>query len=280
MAYPVFDIYRIQRRRDKLLRKVFEPRGETIVPGHHIDLLAEDLRRHLSPAIPPATMLESVRHLAGQRLTRAVAISTAWRLAGNLPVLRRGQAVPPWAVQTEEEWVPVVAIAALLVKDPRNRLTYRYTLRVLAGTPCPMKVMMFWSRELIGYLSRHFGFSAPWGRYPYQHPTELVGLRLMAKVDPERSRGQPFFSEYGATDSMVQWNRKEILRFRKRVEDCPNGWNHSCHRCVVGYLDCPGGTHRTTFVRQFCITCGEEELFDPDVSPVKCIKCARKERLA
>jgi len=267
-------------RRDALYHRVLIPFGRITIQGHFVDELIGQIRRRLPATVRYDTVFESVRNLVGVVLTEELAWQTAWRLAGNAHRMAKGQPAPLWAAQQEPEWVPLHAASALLSRNARGRLGYNYKLKILAGSPCPLTTTAFWSREFLSFLAQQVGFSAPWNDYPYSHGTELVHLYFMGRVDPIRSRFEPTFSEFGATPSMIKRNRERVLRVRKRFRAaCPYGWGHECYRCVKGYDECPGGTHRLNYVRKLCVTCGNDSHFDYEVNRDKCVMCTKKERL-
>jgi len=285
MEYPKFNLRAIASRRDAIKNTILR-RGPVTVRGGEVERLIADIRGCLPRSVRYDVVFESIRNLVGVQLDYGHAAQTAWRLAGNVHRLVQGRPAPLWAAQQEPEWVPLHAISGVLGRNARGRLGYTYRLKILAGTPCPMVVTVFWSRQFLSFLARQVGFSAPWQKYPYVHGTELVHLYFMGHIDPLRSRFEPGFSEYGAPQSMIKRNRERVLRLRKRFnEQCPYGWTHECHRCYKGYElrdnydGCPAGTHRLNYVRKLCLGCERDSYFDYDQSREKCITCLRKERL-
>lgn len=244
--------------------------------------MAHTLRGILPSGATYDAVFESVRYLAGRRLEPLEAYRLAWRLAGNIPTLRTGRSVLPWAIQQEDEWVPLEATRAVLSKDYRGRPGYDFVFRVLAGSPCPMKIRAFWRSGVAHYVSRQVGFSAPWGKYPFARATQLVGLRLIGRIEAERSSVRPEFHEIECPQSMGNWNRINVLRLRLRVdgERCPRGWPHACHRCALGYDQCPAATHYRTYEKGSCEGCMlPDQLFDPEDPSPHCNSCARRERM-
>jgi hypothetical protein len=196
---------------------------------------------------------ESISHLAGQCLTAKLLDDTAWRLAGNAPRLRRGIAVPPWTVQRAPEWVPIQVLEYTYHRTQRGAHGGLFRLRIMAGTPCPLIVTAFWPSQLCWMLARRAGYNAR-RDLPYSHPSEMVNMRLMALVTAEHSRGKPGFAKYGCTDQLRRWNNV-VIKHRFRLEGteewpCPEGFDHQCYECPIGYDRCPAATHRNTFTLQ------------------------------
>lgn len=277
-APPVFNLPNVFRLRDKLNERLMTHCHETL-QGESLTHFVTQLRRLLPEGIESDTLFESVRYLAGQELMPQELLKLCWRLAGNVEWLRAGGTVPPWTSQRDAEWVPLEILGARLDRDRYDKIGYSYTFRVLAGKSCPMRITAFWQRPLIKHVARHIGFSAPWGKLPFHSGEELVGLRLLGYVEPERSREQPGFYDLHFPASFVSRNRKDVLRQRLKITPCPNAWTHPCRRCAVGYMTCIGAVHRETYQQKFCNICGEITYFDPEQPSDRCIECHRKERL-
>jgi hypothetical protein len=227
---------------------------------------------------------DSLAVLIDRPLTEPLVRETAWRLAGNVPRLRRGLPVYPWAGQDAPEWVPLQLTAAILAVNARGRRGCDFGAIALAGSYCPGKLDRWWSREQCGFLARELGFStSPSGKMRYQHPYQLVGLRLLGLFEPERCRdGRPGFHRIAATSALVAHN-KRVLRRRFRIDPCPYNFIHDCHRCAIGYkgaAGCPAATHARTYVAAACPGCGQADMpFDLDLPGTLCVACATRARL-
>ena len=279
---PSFNLAEIIRRRDRIFRRVMEPLVGQTINGDSLDQMAVDLRRVLPDGATRDAIFESVRYLAGRQLTHVSAYQLAWRLAGNLPRLREGHPVGPWSVQHEDEWVPVQVLRCFPARDNRDRLGNEFSFRVLAGSSCPMRIRAFWKKRVVRFVAARVGFSQPWGDYPFHKAEQLVGLRFLALVEVAKSRSLPEFHEIECPQSLIDWNRKNVLRLRLRVggEKCPQGWRHECHRCAVGYEECPAATHRLNYEVGSCTQCGHDNVpFDPEEESLYCISCNRRNRL-
>lgn len=277
---PVFNLPTIERLRDRLNERVMVGHFRETLDLDGINELVSELRRELPSGVSRDAVFESVRYLIGTELQPKVLSQVSWRLAGNVERLRAGQPVLPWSTQLEDEWVPLQILQAVPYRTRRDKIGYIYSFRALAGTPCPLRLSTFWKREALRVIAQHLGFSGFRGSYPFHEGMELVGLRLLGKVEPRLSRDGPGFYEIECPPAMVEWNRQTVLRMRVRLDPCPNRWTHPCRRCVVGYEACPAAVHAKSFTTGQCQTCGEPEaVFDPERNPHKCVNCDTKERL-
>lgn len=251
--------------------------------GQQVSLmqLASGIAAELPAYVPRDVVVESVRYLAGTVLTEVEAIRLAWRLSGNLPRLRQGLPVHAWTVQQQDEWVPLQINRCVRTRNPRGRVGYDFTFRILAGTPAPLQITQFWSSRVVKYVSRQIGFSAPWGTYPYRSARDMVGLRLLGRVEVALSRAVPVFREVAGSNSLIQWNRRHVLKLRLRVgQVCPERYTHACFRCPIGYEQCPAGTHAKTYEIGRCPVCQTENaLFDPEDRTLACYVCNNRQRM-
>lgn len=270
----------VERNRDHLFHTVFSPRVNQTLTGDVIRALVEETIEALPGKLDETVLFESLRYLAGRPLETPEAMTVSWRLAGNLKRLRGGTPVVPWASQVANEWVPMQILKISLGKTGTvtQRIGYLVDLRILAGSACPLRVTAFWSRELAGMLSRRIGFSGAYGKYRYTGPADLTNLRLIGLLEPERCKQhRPGFHEMKVPPSFVDYNRKNVLRMRCRVDPCPRDYTHPCSRCSVGYTECAAATHRLTYISKTCQICtNAEAMFDDDVSREMCIECAQK----
>jgi len=278
---PRFDLNGIYRRRNRLVERCVQPRLDQRMGGEDVHALVAAIRGNLPSGISRDTVFESVRYLAGRVLSLKEGTELCWRIAGNIPRLKAGTPATPWTAQREKEWIPLQIIRAVPYRNQRNKIGYNYDFRVLAGSPCPMKVTAFWDRNLARMVAVRMGFSK-WmsGAYPYHHGTELVGLRLLGELDPLRSQYAPTFYEVAVPGSLSKWNRDNVLKVRCRVDPCPRGFTDACRQCAVGYQECLAATHRRNYIQQFCSKCGKDAVwFDLDLSPERCMNCQTKELL-
>lgn len=263
----------VETLRDQLVLRVLQHHHGQQVTPEVADALVRQLQREIS-RVPAATLYESLRPLIGMTLTPKLATEFAWRLAGNTRALRQGRPALPWTAQTEDEWSVFHILGMRGERRPDGRLGYRVRLLLMTGTGCPMTITVFWGRKFIPVLARRLGLTFSRGKYPYQHPLQIVGLRFLGKVERVLSLHEPRFHKIRVTPSLLARNRQEVLSYRARVTPCPERYNHPCHRCWVGWETCPGGVHRYDYVEQTCPRCGDEQaLFDPEYGFDRCIAC-------
>lgn len=274
---PRFDLTRIIKLRDKLVEEVFFPRYDVTIEEAVFRAVVDALRHRLPRAISGHTVYETSRQLLGRILTPQLAWEVAWRIAGNVDRLKRGIVVNPWVGQAEPEWVPVQVVRVDPARHPRRpEIGAAVVVQVMAGGCCPMRLESFWKRNLMGALAQRIGFTPSWGKRPFSHVEQYVGLRFLALIDPKRCEGgKPGYFEIGVPSGFLDWN---VSLLKKRFKDipCPKGWSHECHNCAQGYEVCPAATHFRTYVKRYCTHCVAEALFDPESPSLYCVTCTRK----
>lgn len=228
----------------------------------------------------------SLYHLIDVPMTGAVIAETAHRLAGNVHRLKARKTVQPWAVQRFSEWVPVQVMSVRRQPARNGDHGALLSLKVMAGTSCPMLLEKWRSLRWLFHFARHVGFSRRFshgqpGKLPYAVPEQYTTLRLAVLIEPVLSLQKPDFRVVDVSDSLKKWNRSQLLR-RARLDPafkCREGYDRSvpCHRCWRGYESCPAGTHRADLAFGPCKGCGEgDAAFDPDQNLDLCINCHYK----
>lgn len=247
--------------------------------GRHFRAWFEILRERMgvpaSGAVRDA-LWDSVRVLAGEEFTPELLFDWYWRLAGNLPTLQGGHPVAVWSQQPFDEWVPVQITDLRWHRTRYGKFGAVFTLRVLAGLSCPLRIEKFWSSAACAFHSRMLGFSKPTGDRPYRVAEQLINLRFSALIDCERSREAPAFEKVSMTGYLLKHNRMLLSHRQRAGYKCPHDYRHACHQCPVGYLDCHAGVHRRTYVPQLCPRCKQRAWFDPGRDDQVCVSCVRK----
>lgn len=275
---PSFSVPRILALRDRLMDAVFYSRFDVTPEGGEIDAIVAELRRQLPADISQDALFETVRQLAGNPLTEGACQRFSWMVAGNLPRLKAGLSVASWSVQQVDEWVPLQIIRATPTRNHKNEFGVDFEYRVLAGSPCPMKIRRFWSRKFCIAFARRIGFTPPYGNMPFTDGAQYVSLRLLGKIEVAKSRNAPVFFEVRCPSGCLEWN-KELLKKRFHIIPCPNGWTHSCANCMIGYETCPAATHARTYIDGPCDRCGKTMPHDPEALSAVCVMCTREENL-
>ena len=243
-AWP-YNLSRVFATRDRLVRETLLEFLGTELVGDWFDKLVGVLCETLD--VDESVMFDSIRNLAGTVFDRPTAYATAWRLAGNIDKLQAGLSVPPWFIQTQEEWLPVQILSWQPDQTARRKPTNTYRMRVLAGSAVPLYTTASWPTGFTRLLARQIGFTKGKGNFPYQHPSEFVQLRLRILADPARSKpGQLGFWEVAGGAGLTKWNR-EIMAMRARIDFvCPENYTHPCYRCPIGYDQCDAACHKET----------------------------------
>ena len=234
------------------------------------------LRDLLPPHIELKPLWESIIHWAGIPLTETRLRQEAWRLAGNVRLLRNGFPVPPWRLQERNEWIPLQIIDQVPYRNRKGHAGAVMTFRALAGPPAGLLAERFWTFRLGGFVARQIGFTAPFDKYPFERLQELTGMRLYGLVLAEKSVGKLFFDKVAAPQAVITYNRK-LLKDRLREPGgfvCPHKYTHQCCACPVGYDKCHCAVHPRTYVHGVCDKCGKRAWMDPlRVSLRLCEEC-------
>lgn len=271
MKTKSFSYQRVKSRRDKLFLTALRPYLDAKLSGDTINDVCTDILLCLPDTVSRSALFESIRVLAGTRLSRPEAKTLAWRLAGNIDKLVDGIPVLPWTQQIEDEIVPV-CVEHIRPMHKRKRAGFLFSCRAIAGSSCPMLFTEFVSSQSCAAISRTLGFSAPFGPYPYSSAMQFVNLLFNAHVEASRSHSMPSFMTVTASSGMVRANREKI-EVRCRVKPCPEGFDHSCTSCWVGYDQCEFAVHPISYEVRLCPSCQAEGYFDPADSRLECMRC-------
>jgi hypothetical protein len=241
---------------------------------------------------------DSLRYLAGHKLTLSALDALVWRLAANVRWLR-DRSLGPWQRQPFNEWVS----AQIIWVRPRmggKRQAERgcdVAFRVMSGMPCGEEIVQWWSVKrgfaMAGYRDekgRGFGFSRRRGRdplaayYPFLDPRQFVTLRCLLLIEPHLCEEGPGFRRIAFDAATVEYNHnQQRYRARRDAEHaCPWSYPRSlpCHKCAIGYDQCQAGTHHKTYVYTLCNRCKEVKPHDPaDRIHTCCVACVDQETL-
>lgn len=245
--------------------------------------ICEDAILPLVRALDRSTLVDSLRHLAGTVFTEKVIVDTAHRLMGNLPLLRCRRKVVPWHHQRFFEWVPIQVLSVRRSRNEHGQVGAMLTLKCMAGTPCPLLLLQWWSLKKCRYASREFGFSRPKGsnsryppKFPYVVPEQLTTLRFLGLVDPAKSTSEPMIVLVDSDASTRRWNLQQLKRRARIGFECPQDFprHFPCHTCPIGYVHCIAATHRYDYEERPCPACDRKDaVWDIDVSSSLCIQC-------
>lgn len=270
---PPMTVSAVIRRRNHIYHELASTFLDVVPQAEEFRDLVELVRQTVHKQLDSQPVFESCRYLLGRRLSKPILRDLAWRLSGNYERLLAGKSVLPWSGQLQYEWMPLQITEGSSTKINDKVPGYQFRLRILAGSACPMVTTRSWSRKELGFLSTLIGYTKIWGKMPYEHPMQFVGMRLAGLFEPVEHGQRPSFYAVKVPSSLHQWN-VDLLKKRYKIDPCPNGWDHACHQCVIGYDQCPAGVHPMTFVSQYCPRCKKQEaLFDPAKDRTICESC-------
>lgn len=231
---PSFNLSIIFKRRNNLLAQLAPYYGLTLTAANFEDFTAI-FKRNL-PRVELQPIDASLRYLIGQTLTKDKLVQIAWRLVGNLPILRTGEPVYPWLTQRYVEWVPLIIHATELTNNGRIMLSFR----VLAGTPCPATIVLNWTEKMIRFISRKIGFTPDHKKRPLGQYNNVVGMLFAGCMLPSLSAIQPTFAfdSVHCLSSMLDNNKKLIDSRNRDITPCPIKFDWNCYRCFIGRDKC------------------------------------------
>lgn len=257
------------------------------------------MAEQLPKTIHGAVLLDSLRHLAGERLTEESLEQLCWLIAGNEHRLRSYLCLKPWTIQRGEEWVPAQVVRAVPRHGGRGKgeVGYGLSFRILGGSSAGLLASQWWSRRRCYFLARFrddhglgFGFSrqrraereevAQSHYYPFLDPRQFVTLRCLLFIEPKLSAENPVFRQISFNTELAEWNRLQH-RYRYRWEEryaCPFRFpqSHYCHQCPIGVDRCRAGTHLRTYTAEPCEGCGKRSFFDPEYKSGLCVICTER----
>jgi hypothetical protein len=274
---PRFNLPAIEDKREQLATAAMDYVGTELVGGQFDRMVVE--LRELLPGVDVQVVKQSLYTLAGGMLTSSLAMQTAWRLAGNIGRLKAGEPAGPWTRQDRFEWVPMQVIEVLPGRNHRKEFGNYIHTRVLAGSACPFRLISFWNNKKCGFMASRLGFSSPYNKSKgekvfYNRAVELTNMRLLGLLDPELTReGKPGYWRTACTPGLLAWNKRLLLARAHVDPPCPEGYNHQCYQCPVGYDRCPAGCHPATWEWKVCPECNREDWCDPGHPRFICIKC-------
>lgn len=283
-----YNVPQVIAARDALASAILCDYQGRSIEGEDVDALMEIVATVLRVPNDEAILLPSLSDLIGVPLTRKRVMAAAWRLAGNVPRLRRFWSAAPWTAQRFHEWVPFEIFSCRLERRERGtrEIGAHLVFKALAGTPAGLSCPSWWSLRLCRFRAPFLGFSRPPRPKartdpprPYASPYQLVALRFLGLVQPELSNkaAGPGFTEIEVPGGLAAYNR-ELIRMRLRTEEgynCPEDRPATflCQKCEFGLGSCLAATHRADWVLKLCPECDEDGWFDKDLSAHMCVDC-------
>ena len=265
---PRINLSELKDCREKLFQALYGYENTEISWQTHIDLVQE-----WSNILKASTVSiwGSFQPFVGEVLTDKLAKNLIWRLAGNRPLLRKGHSPMPWSASPiRRHWVLLQAVASY-PKEVFDRPGSEIKWLAWTGLPAGDHIRRFWSKEYFHFVKDRLGIkTAPYVEY-------VVGSFIYAFIDPAVCRhGKPGFSDIRITGTLKRYNEQLLKARRRDLSPCPRGKNIPCHRCVIGYEDCPISLHPKTLEKKTCELCRQESWIDSDRSSTVCVCCLFK----
>lgn len=215
----------------------------------------------------PGVLIPTLQFLLGVTLLPDFAHRIAYRISGNVEMLKRGVAVVEWTGQKDYEWVPVIVLDTN-VRHDGSKSFFCLTMRILAGTPAGLVFTRCFPRRYMTLFMGDLGF----GKDKWTAVVEeLVGMRFRVLLMPGETLN---FTHYRVPEKAD--NRKLLL---ERKKPCERGYTIPCIECPIGRDKCKFAVRPRTMEKRQC-SGGHEGWFDP-LYPMRtlCKGCyAAKER--
>jgi hypothetical protein len=283
-----FDISETKTRVTKLKQTFKDYVGLTLDKDQLKSLLKKALEV-LPQDLSMIKIQDSMAHLYGRPLTEQVLNETAWRLAGNTEMLRRGETITQDVSVRKAGWCAVqVTYCRPYLRNPKSKDKKQrgciLTCFILCGHAAGLTIDKFMSLKHLRYLATDLGFTPPFKNMPFRDERELFGMRFGVLCAPDLARdNKPSFKEVCVTSAMQKWNKDIIKRRFRDNFNCPLGKTSEqlpCFRCWRGTESCLASVHVKDFESGFCEYCGKESVFDPlsvGHAVDKCVNCQRHE---
>jgi len=246
-----------------------------------LDSYVDKLLTRMPDGVRRKALFDSIKHVCREDFGNEQLAQLFWHLAGNINKLKAGHAAPPWTRQNQYEWMPMQIVDRVMRRNHKGDPGDLFTCRVLAGSATSFLVTAFWTMSMSRFASQQMGYSKPWGKYPYHDSASYVGMRLYGLFEPELSTNKaPGFKNICVPSGMHDYNR-DLIKKRQRIEiACPAGYKHACHRCFIGYDQCPLAVHPRSYVKHACDMCKKTTWFDPDKTTLGlCVSCTDRKAM-
>lgn len=183
---------------------------------------------------PDYAVRSSLVYLIDEVFSRSVIDEALYRLSANIEGIQKGGAFGP--VEIPESCT--INSDFQIISIYRREGSYRLKVRILYGKYCNKTVSVSASDASLRKLSRLCGMSTR--KYPPMIPERgLPGLLFTASM--VISSGRPRFDSIEENESLIQYNRKNFLRYRYKYVVCPLNQSvaTSCWNCKIGRDKCP-----------------------------------------
>lgn len=199
-----------------------------------------------------------------QDITTKMLYQMAYRIAGNIEMVRRHEVIPRWE-GSMELWVPVdvVSVKQHYCKVPAKELLVFIT----AGAPAGGYLTQEVSSKFLQYMMREIGYP----RYKVFDSQEVYNLKFTTKIVREHSKIRMIAFNVSSAQRKANMNL-----YKMRHGGCPFEHPIECTDCLKGLLECPGSLHRDDYFVGDCVN-GHRGVMDGE-SKDKCMHCVDKEK--
>ena len=233
-----------------------------------------DMVKLLGPLVPgvPVRIWHEFLMPYFEQLVSTVAEPLAWRIAGTEQLLRKHICPPLWSAGAAQEYCGGVLTGSEPRTTFRGKAMTNYRIRLVTGTPAGSVGQVEVPTRGVYIIARQMGFSNSRGKYPLNHPAELVHLQVLCLVHGQRPDGTPNIIDTCVPSRYFSHNR-EIVKLRRREYPCPYNFTHECVDCPLSFVQCGGSVHRCEWYLHECPNCKVPRVFDAELSDRVCRAC-------
>jgi len=270
------DLGRILKRRRAIRYELLDGQSMYVtLDNGNFDLLVEGAMKVLKISKKhELAVRESLIEFVGQGIDDRIGDRIALKLAGGYSMIRKGEPVRKFHGLQQPMWAPV-EISELRfgrIDYRKHRLFADMLATVTAGPAVGVEVRKSLPMKfIVSVLSKKLCWSL---RDPRPAHSELVRMWFNAELNQDPRYGLDI-ANFECLPQHMRHNKK--LRAERR-EPCLRGYTFQCHSCPIGYVECPRGTHRYTWLLRSCPECHSEKApFDPERPDAKvCLSCRSK----
>jgi hypothetical protein len=196
-------------------------------------------------------------------ITPKLLFQIAYRIAGNIELIRKHQSIPKWDGLVET-WVPVdvVGVKEHYCTVPAKEIQVFIT----AGFPAGAYLSQEISNRFLQYMMREIGYP----RYKTFDAQEIYNLKFTTQIVREKGKIRMVAFNVGSSQRKVNMDL-----YKMRHGGCPQGYPIECTNCLVGLEGCPASLHRKEWVVGDC-SGGHRGIMDMDGT--RCHICIDKEK--
>jgi len=178
---------------------------------------------------------------------------------------KEGNAALPFRGIINTTWVPMEIIESRIsfTRGVKKTVFVELTFIIVAGPGSGAIIKHAVPKGFIHVLAVDLGLS----RYKGFHHRELVQMWLNGRW--EVIDGRTILTRQDVAPHHISHN---LVVYRNRAKECLRNMNILCHKCPVGFDDCPRGTHWLTYKQRDCRN-NHRGWFDPRSKSPLCLDC-------